>query len=136
MSTETETIVPPRFDDLLASKALAHIATVGPKGEPQTSPVWFDWDGTHLRFSQTTTRQKYRNLEREPRIAISIVDPANPYRYIEIRGTVERLDPDPDFAFINQMSKKYLGVDQYQGHQPGDVRMVVVVHPTHTVQMG
>ena len=136
MSTDTETIIPARFNDLLASTALAHIATVGPKGEPQTSPVWFDWDGTHLRFSQTTTRQKYRNLEREPRIAISIVDPTNPYRYIEIRGTVERLEPDPDLSFINQMSKKYLGIDRYQGHQPGDVRMVVVVRPTHTVQMG
>lgn len=87
-------------------------------------------------FSQTTTRQKYRNLQRDPRIALSIVDPANPYRYLEVRGTVVRIDPDPDNAFINRMANKYLGVAEYPYHQPGDERIVIVVAPEHTTSMG
>jgi PPOX class probable F420-dependent enzyme len=122
--------------DLLESTALAHVATVGPRGEPQVNPVWFGWDGTHLRFSQTRGRQKYRNLRREPRIALSIVDPANPLRYIEIRGRVVGIEEDADLAFINSMAKKYLGQDRYPWHRPTDERIVVVVEPEHTSHMG
>lgn len=129
-------MIPEAFQGLLKTKALAHIATIGPTGEPQVNPVWFDWDGTHLLFSQTTTRQKYRNVQREPRIALSIVDPENLYRYLEVRGTVVRIDPDPNNDFINAMAKKYLGMDTYPWHQPGDERLVVVVQPEHTTHMG
>jgi PPOX class probable F420-dependent enzyme len=131
----TETI-PASHADLLERPALAHVATIGPDGEPQNNPVWFDWDGEHIRFSQTTGRQKYRNVQQEPRVALSIVDPDNPYRYLEIRGTVERIDPDPDKAFIDKMAKKYLGADKYPWNQPGDERVVVVIRPEHTSQMG
>ncbi len=134
MST-TETI-PTSHADLLERPALAHVATIGRDGEPQNNPVWFDWDGEHILFSQTTGRQKYRNVQREPRVALSIVDPDNPYRYLEIRGAVERIDPDPDKAFIDKMAKKYMGVDKYPWNQPGDERVVVVVRPEHTSQMG
>lgn len=130
------TTIPDDKRDLLESTALAHVATVGPNGEPQNNPVWFGWDGELLSFSQTTGRQKLRNLQREPRVALSIVDPANPYRYLEIRGTVERVDPDPERAFINSMAKKYMGVEEYPWHQPGDERVVVVVRPERTTQMG
>ncbi|MCG8352183.1 MAG: PPOX class F420-dependent oxidoreductase [Chloroflexales bacterium] len=129
-------MIPELYRDLLTSTALAHVATLGPNGEPQTNPVWFDWDGAHILFSQTTKRQKYRNLQRDGRIALSIVDPANPYRYLEIRGAVERIDPDPDLTFINKMAQKYLGQERYPYHQPGDERVVVIVKPMHTTQMG
>ena len=121
--------IPAEFNDLLESKALANIATVGPKGEPQNNPVWFDWDGSHILFSQTKGRQKYQNLQREPRVAISIVDPANPYRYLEVRGKVVRIDEDPDKQFINKMAKKYIDQDVYPWNQPGDERVVIVVEP-------
>ncbi len=65
-----------------------------------------------------------------------MVDPENPYRYLEIRGVVERIDEDPDRAFINSMAKKYLGMDEYPYHQPGDERVVILVRPRHTTQMG
>ena len=123
------TTIPAEFHDLLESKALANIATVGPKGEPQNNPVWFDWDGSHILFSQTKGRQKFHNLQREPRVAISIVDPANPYRYLEVRGKVVRVDEDPDKQFINKMAKKYLDQDVYPWSQPGDERVVIVVEP-------
>ncbi len=136
MTENGTTRIPEGYKDLLESTALVHVATIGPNGEPQNTPVWFDWDGEHLRFSQTKGRQKYRNVNREPRIALSLVDPENPYRYIEIRGEVVRIDEDPNFDFINAMSKKYLGLDDYPNHQPGDVRVVVYVTPQHTTQMG
>ncbi len=121
--------IPTEFNDLLESNALANIATVGPKGEPQNSPVWFDWDGTHIMFSQTKGRQKFHNLQREPRIAVSIVDPKDPYRYLEVRGKVVRIDEDPDKQFINKMAKKYLNQDVYPYNQPGDERVVIVIEP-------
>lgn len=136
ISTSQTDVIPQNYRDLLESKALADVATIGPEGEPQVNPVWFDWDGRHLMFSQTSGRQKYRNVRREPRIALSIVDPQNPYRYLEVRGRVVRIDPDPDKAFINKMAKKYLDQDVYPWNQPGDERVVVVVEPEHTTQMG
>ena len=129
-------VIPQEYANLLHAKALAHIATIGPKGEPQSSPVWFDFDGSHIRFSQTKSRQKYRNLLRDSRIALSIVDPTNLYRYLEIRGNVVGIDEDSDLRFINAMAKKYLGRDTYPWHQPGDERVVVVVQPEHTTHMG
>ncbi len=129
-------MIPSNLKHLLDSTALAHVATIGPNGEPQSSPVWFGWDGENVLFSQTKTRQKFRNLKRDPRIALSIVDPANPYRYLEIRGVVVDIREDPNLDFINSMSKKYGGQDKYAGHRPGDERVVIVVKPEHTTQMG
>ncbi len=129
-------VIAAEYADLLASTALAHVATVGPDGAPQSSPVWFDWDGTFLRFAQVTGyQQKVRNLPREPRVALSIVDPANAYRYLEVRGTVERIEPDPDWAFIHAMAKKYLGQDRYPFGKPGDEWVIVVIRPERTTQM-
>ncbi|CAN5571273.1 PPOX class F420-dependent oxidoreductase [soil metagenome] len=134
--SEKTTVIPDSHRDLLESKALAHVATIGPDGEPQANPVWFGWDGKHLKFSQTTTRQKAKNLDRDPRIALSIVDPENPYRYLEVRGKQVRVDADPDKAFIDEMSNKYMGVEKYPWNQPGEHRVVIVVEPEHTTSMG
>src|SRR5947209_14465100 len=107
-SENQESVIPESHKDILNSTALAHIATIGPHGEPQVNPVWFGWDGQNLRFSQTKTRQKLRNIAREPRVAISIVDPVNPYRYLEIRGVVVEVADDSNNEFINSMAKKYM----------------------------
>jgi PPOX class probable F420-dependent enzyme len=136
MTQSQQPTIPQAYEDLLQSTALAHVATIGPNGEPQNNPVWFDWDGEFLKFSNTKARQKYRNVNRDPRVAFSFVDPENPYRYLEVRGVVERIDEDPDLDFINSMAKKYLGMDKYPNHQPGDERVVIVVRPRHTTQMG
>lgn len=135
MTTENQQpVIPESYEDLLKSAALAHVATIGPKGEPQNNPVWFDWDGEQL-ILPVGARQKYKNLNRDPRIALSIVDPENPYRYLEIRGAVVEVEEDPDLDFINSMAKKYLGADKYPFHQPGDERVVVFVEPRHTTGM-
>jgi PPOX class probable F420-dependent enzyme len=128
--------IPTSHADLLESTALAHVATIGPDGAPQNNPVWFGWDGTHVLFSQTTGRQKYRNLSADPHVALSIVDNANPYRYLEVRGTVAEIVDDEGNAFIDSMAKKYIDADAYPWHQPGDHRVIVKVIPTKTTQMG
>ena len=129
-------VIPESYEDLLESTALVQVAEIGPDGEPQNNPVWFGWDGEHLKFSQTKTRQKYRNLQRDPRIAFSIVEPENPCRYLETRGEVVRVGEDPHLYFINSMAKKYLGLDKYPNHKPGDERIVDFVRPEHTTQIG
>jgi PPOX class probable F420-dependent enzyme len=125
-----------KYQDLLESTALAHVATIGPHGEPQNNPVWFGWDGKRVLFSQTKTRQKYHNIQRNPQIALSIVDPNNPYRYLEIRGKVVEVQEDPNNAFIDSMAQKYMGQEKYPWNRPGDERVVVVVEPEHTTSMG
>jgi PPOX class probable F420-dependent enzyme len=135
-TAEKTNVVPTSHADLLESTALAHVATIGPNGEPQANPVWFGWDGKHLKFSLTKTRQKSKNLKQDPRVAISIVDPENPYRYLEIRGRQVRVDPDPEKAFIDEMANKYLGVEKYPWSQPGDERIIIVIEPEHTTSMG
>ena len=129
-------VIPEAYADLVERPVLAHVATLGPNGEPQNNPVWFDMQDGLIRFSQTTARQKYRNVQKDGRASFSIVDPENPYRYLEIRGTLERIDPDPDYAFINLMAKKYLNEDRYPWLQPGEVRVVLHFRPEHTTQMG
>lgn len=128
------TTVPEAYLDILESKGFAHTATIGPNGAPQSTPVWFLWDGGQLRFSLTKTRQKYKNLVRAPHVSLSISDNDNPYRYVEVRGTVS-IEEDPEKAFINRISNKYLGKD-YPWNQPDDERVVVTVHPTRVVTQG
>jgi PPOX class probable F420-dependent enzyme len=124
--------LPQSHADLVSwdTRSFAHIATIGPDGEPQSSPVWFEWDGTHIKFSLTTGRQKYRNLQRDKRVSLSILDPDDAYRYIEIRGELDEIEPDPDIKFISRMAKKYKGLDVYPWHNPSDERVVMKIKPT------
>lgn len=129
-------VIPEAYADLLDTLTLANVATTGPKGEPQVNPVWFEWDGEYVQFSQTTGRQKYKNLNRDGRIALSIVDPENPYRYLEVRGTVAEIVDDEGNAFIDRQTQRYINQPAYPWHQPGDHRVVVRVRPERTSQMG
>lgn len=129
-------LIPESHVDILNKQAFASVATIGPNGEPQNNPVWIGWDGAQVRFSQTKTRQKYRNMLVDGRVALSIIDPDDPYRYIEVRGAVVGVEDDPDRAFIDSMALKYLGLDRYPWHQAGDERIVIVVEPTRTTTMG
>jgi PPOX class probable F420-dependent enzyme len=123
-------------DDQLAlladdTRAFGHVATIGPDGEPQCTPVWVTTDGEDLLFSLTTNRQKYRNLERDPRVAISLIDPDDPYTSLEVRGSVT-MEMDPDNDLIDELARKYTEHDSYPWHKPGDQRVIVRVHVEHT----
>jgi PPOX class probable F420-dependent enzyme len=127
-------MIPDQFLQLLSDPNLAHVATVGPDSQPHNGPVWFHWDGTYVRFSQTPMKRRTHNLRLNPRVSVSIVDGADPYRYIEIRGTV-RFEDDIDNRFVNAMSKRYLGLDTYPHAQPGEVFTVAIVTPTKVIHM-
>src|SRR5258707_1064909 len=129
-------IIPDKEMSILKSSSMAHVATIGPDHEPQSNPVWFDWDGQHVRISQTKTRQKYRNIQRDPHVALSITDPQNPYHYLEIRGTVVRVEEDSQKKFIDSLAKKYLGKEHYPWSQPGEERVILYVQPEHTTSQG
>jgi PPOX class probable F420-dependent enzyme len=124
-------IISEHIQDILQSKALAHVATIGPKGEPQVSPVVFGWDGTHLYFGMNKIRQKHRNLKREPRIALSIINPTDNFGSIEIRGVVARIEDDVDYKVLHQLSQKYFNRDATADIQPGEERVVIYVKPEH-----
>ncbi|QBD76660.1 PPOX class F420-dependent oxidoreductase [Ktedonosporobacter rubrisoli] len=123
-------IIPEQDLDMLKTKALAHIATLGPGGEPQNTPIWFEWDGTYIKFSLTKSRQKFRNVQRDPRVALSIADPSNPYHYLEIRGKVEHIEDDTDKAFVDTLAEKYLGT-KYPYEPPEIQRVIIYVKPEH-----
>ncbi|MEK7205081.1 MAG: PPOX class F420-dependent oxidoreductase, partial [candidate division NC10 bacterium] len=105
-------IIPQQFRDLLTKKAFASLATVMADGSPQVTPVWFDFDGTHLRVNSAKGRVKDRNMRRNGRVALSIMDPENPYRHLAIRGRVEEITEAGADAHIDSLSKKYLGQDR------------------------
>jgi PPOX class probable F420-dependent enzyme len=101
--------IPAAFHQLLDSTAVAFVSTIGKNGEPQATPLWFLWDGEAVRISLVEGRQKLRNLRRDPRIAVVVVDPARPTHYIELRGRVSELVPDPEYKLERAVAEKYMG---------------------------
>ena len=128
--------VPEKFRDLFNKRAFASLATTMPDGTPQVTPVWIDYDGKHVIFNSAKGRQKDRNVRREPRVALAIMDPDNPYRYLEIRGRVVEITEQGAAAHIDKMAKKYIGKDKYPWGKPGEVRVIYKIKPEHTTVMG
>lgn len=126
----TKTALTDTNRDLLAQTVIAHLATMRPDGSLQSNPVWFEWDGTHVKMSTTRARQKARNVANDPHVALSLTDPANPYRYLEVRGLVERIEDDPDRAFIDELSERYMNKRPYPYDQPDDERVIIYIRPT------
>jgi PPOX class probable F420-dependent enzyme len=115
--------------DLFEKKAFAHVATVMPDGKPQVTPVWVDFDGECVRINSARGRQKVRNLERNPNVAISIIDPDDAYRYLQIRGQVEAITEEGADDHIDSLAKKYLGADSYPFRTPTEVRVMIKIRP-------
>ncbi|MBI2160580.1 MAG: PPOX class F420-dependent oxidoreductase [Candidatus Rokubacteria bacterium] len=128
--------IPENYRDLFTKKAFAHLATVGRDGAPQSTPVWVDYDGTHVRFNTARGRVKERNLQRNPRIALSILDPENPYRYLQVRGRVVETTEQGADAHIDALAKKYLDKDRYPFRRPGEVRVTVKIAPEKIQGLG
>ena len=103
--------IPESLRPLLTSKAVAFVSTIGPRGEPQTTPLWFLWRDDAVHISLVEGRQKLKNLRRDPRISVAIVDPAEPTRYLEVRGHIDGLTPDPERALERDVAIKYVGKD-------------------------
>ena len=127
-----QTGIPETHLDLFKKKAFAHLATLMPDGKPQSTPVWVDYDGKYVVINTAQGRQKDKNLQRDGRVALSIVDPDNPYRYLEVRGRVAERTQNGADQHIDAMAKKYLGKDKYPYRQPGEVRVIYKVVPERT----
>ena len=121
--------IPETHYDIVEGNNFAQVAMVMPNGTLANNVVAFHWDGEFVRFSTIKARQKYKNLAADQRVALCIVDPNNPWRYLEIRGDVE-IEEDTDRSFINSIAKKYLNKDEYPFDQPGDERVTFTVKPT------
>jgi PPOX class probable F420-dependent enzyme len=131
MSSQT---LPDSHRDLLERPTFAHLATVHPDGSPQSSVMWFDWDGSRLRLTHTKTRQKFANIQHEPRVALSIADPDNNYRFIEVRGIVETIeDDDATTSFYRSLQSRY-----GQSYEITDaaVRVVLTIKPLTFIAHG
>jgi PPOX class probable F420-dependent enzyme len=114
---------------LITGKNFGHAATLNADGSPQVTPVWIDWDGAHLVLNSEAKRVKPRNLKRDPRIAVSIADQENPYRYIQVRGRVVDMTTDGAFEHIDKLSLKYLGQEKYPYNLPDDQRVLIKIEP-------
>ncbi len=121
--------IPANFTDLFTKKSFAHLATTMADGQPQVTPVWIDFDGTHVLVNSATGRVKDKNLRRDKRVALSILDPDNPYRYMAIVGQVVEITQAGADAHIDRLAKKYLGVDKYPYHRPGEARVIYKIRP-------
>jgi PPOX class probable F420-dependent enzyme len=128
--------IPDTYRDLFTKKAFAHLATVGGTGQPQVTPVWCDFDGTHVRINTAKGRTKERNVRANPRVALSIQDPDNPYRYLQVRGRVVEMTEHGADGHIDALAKKYLDQDRYPYRRPGEVRVMVKILPERTQGMG
>jgi PPOX class probable F420-dependent enzyme len=129
-------VIPDEYLDLFRKKAFAHLATLMPDGRPQVTPVWVDYDGTHVLVNSARGRQKDKNMRRNSAVALSIQDPDNPYRYLEVRGRVEEVTEEGADQHIDKMAKKYLGLDRYPYRQPGEVRVIYKIKPERVTHMG
>jgi len=129
--------IPESHSDLLRrdKKAFAALALVTSKGEPHVTPMWFDFDGEHVIFNTARGRVKDRILSKHPTVALVVSDPANPYRYIQIRGPVVYESEAGDYEQIADLNLKYHGHRNYPKHQ-GEVRITYKVRPEHITTMG
>jgi PPOX class probable F420-dependent enzyme len=129
--------IPDAFLDLLTGKvSFAHLATVQPDGTPQVTPVWFDYADGKIRVNTAKGRVKDRNMKHNPNVALSITDPDNPYRHLQVRGRIVRVTEEGADAHIDSLAKKYLGKDTYSFRSAGEVRVLYEIEPTSTSQMG
>ncbi|PYQ92906.1 MAG: PPOX class F420-dependent oxidoreductase [Acidobacteria bacterium] len=120
--------IPASHADLLKRPTFANLATLNADGSPQVTPVWVDFDGTHVLVNTARGRVKAKNLAREPRVALAIADPENPYRYLGIQGRVVELTEAGADAHIDKMANRYIGKD-YPFRAPGEVRVIARIAP-------
>jgi PPOX class probable F420-dependent enzyme len=129
--------IPKKYEDLLTTKkTLAHLATTMTNGKPQVTPIWFSYDGEYILLNSAKGRIKDRNMRARPHVALSITDPENDYRYIQIMGMITEVIEEGGDAHIDALARKYLGKDRYPWRQPGEVRVIYKVLPERVQASG
>jgi PPOX class probable F420-dependent enzyme len=121
---------------LLARPVLASLATIAADGSPQITPLWIDVEGDDLVVNTSQGRAKARNMERNPKVAVCVVDPDDPFNVVAVHGTVTEITTEGADDHIDALAKKYMGVDAYPMRQEGEVRVKVKIHPDKIVMQG
>jgi len=128
--------IPNQYLDLFQKRAFGHLATLMPGGSPQVTPVWVDYDGAYVLVNSAVGRQKDRNLRRDGRVALEIMDPDDPYRYLLVRGRVVEITEEDADAGIDRLAQKYLGVDEFPYLRAGEVRVWYKIKPERVYSQG
>ena len=129
--------IPEKFLPVLEQKkAFAQLATLMPDGSPQVTPVWFQYKDGKFIVNTARGRIKDRNMSKDPRVALDIVDPDNPYSHLAVRGKVVRKTEQGADDNIDALAKKYMGKDKYPLRQPGEVRVIYEIEPVSVSTMG
>jgi PPOX class probable F420-dependent enzyme len=121
--------IPDAFSDLMQKKTFAQLATIMRDGSPQVTPVWWEFDGTHVVINSAKGRTKDLNMRRNPNVALNIQDPDNPYRHLSLKGKVVEITENGADAHIDKLSKKYTGKEPYPNRRPGEVRVIYKILP-------
>ena len=128
--------ISPGFQKLLQEPAYCQLATLMPDGSPQVTQVWVDTDGEHILINTAEGRQKERNVRRDPRVAVNVVDPANAWRVANVRGRVVDVTTAGADQLIDQLAKKYLNEDTYPFRRPEEVRTTLKILPEKINEIG
>jgi PPOX class probable F420-dependent enzyme len=125
--------LPDPVKKLIEAKTYANVATLMPDGSPHVTQTWVDHDGEIVLINTFEGSQKHRNAERNPKVALDIVDPTNPYNMAVIRGRIIEITFDGAEDHIDRMAKKYLGKEKYEMRRPGMKRILIKIEPTHVI---
>ncbi len=125
-----------QYRDLLESRALANLVTLMPDGSPQVTPMWFEFDGTHIIVNAARGKVKDRNMRRDVRVAVLITDPDNVYRYVQIRGRVVQVSEKGADESIDRLCQKYLGLREYPDRKQDEVRVMYRIEPEYISGIG
>jgi PPOX class probable F420-dependent enzyme len=128
--------ISPGFHKLLQEPAFCQLATLMPDGSPQNTQVWVDTDGEHILINTAQGRQKERNVQRDPRVAVNVVDPTNAWRIGMVRGRVVEVTTDGADELIDQLAKKYLNEESYPFRRPEEVRVTLKILPDNINEIG
>ena len=129
--------IPDDYHDLFETDAFANFATVLPDGTPHVTPVWVDYDGEYVIINTARGRQKERNVQRNPKVGLSVMDPDDPYRFVQIQGEVETVTEEGAVEHINELAARYMGVDEYPnlGDEGGE-RIKIMIQPDRVITGG
>lgn len=128
--------IPQDYCDLLEKPIVVSLATMLPSGQMQVSPVWCDFDGTYIRINTVVGRQKYIDMRANPQVTVMALDSENPYRYLEVRGTVAKISEDGADDHIDKLAHDYTGSERYEWRQSGDTRTICYIEPVKVHAQG
>jgi PPOX class probable F420-dependent enzyme len=118
--------IPADYIHLVENPNYGHLGTIRPDDTAQVNPMWYLFDGETIRFTHTTKRGKYRNLQHNPSMSLAISDPDDPFRYLEVRGSLQQVIPDPEGAFYVVLGKRYGNAEQQPPKDSPD-RVILVM---------